>query len=572
MRTTQYLLSTLKETPSDAEVISHQLMLRAGMIRKLASGLYTWLPTGIRVLRKVENIVREEMNNAGAIEISMPVVQPADLWEESGRWEQYGPELLRIKDRHERPFVLGPTHEEVVTDLIRNELSSYKQLPLNLYQIQTKFRDEVRPRFGVMRSREFIMKDAYSFHTTQESLQETYDAMYRAYSQSFSRMGLDFRAVQADTGSIGGSASHEFQVLALSGEDDVIFSSESDYAANIEKAEALAPAGERPQATQAMTQFDTPNAKTIAELVEQHQLPIEKTVKTLFVKATEQSGHTLVALLLRGDHQLNEIKAEKLDIVAEPLEMASEEEIRALLGAGPGSLGPVGLTLPVIADRTVAKTSDFCAGANIDGKHLSGINWGRDLPEPRVEDIRNVVEGDPSPDGKGTLQIKRGIEVGHIFQLGTKYSEAMKAAVQGEDGRNQVMTMGCYGIGITRVVAAAIEQNNDERGIIWPAALAPFEVAILPMNMHKSFRVQQLAEELYNTLRAKGIDVILDDRKERPGVMFADMELIGVPHTIVIGDRNLDNQEIEYKARTASEKQMIKQHDIVDFLAKALNK
>ncbi|MCQ8226648.1 proline--tRNA ligase [Pantoea trifolii] len=572
MRTTQYLLSTLKETPSDAEVISHQLMLRAGMIRKLASGLYTWLPTGIRVLRKVENIVREEMNNAGAIEISMPVVQPADLWEESGRWEQYGPELLRIKDRHERPFVLGPTHEEVVTDLIRNELSSYKQLPINLYQIQTKFRDEVRPRFGVMRSREFIMKDAYSFHTTQESLQETYDAMYRAYSQSFSRMGLDFRAVQADTGSIGGSASHEFQVLALSGEDDVIFSSESDYAANIEKAEAVAPAGERPQATTAMTQFDTPNAKTIAELVEQHQLPIEKTVKTLFVKATEESGHTLVALLLRGDHQLNEIKAENLDIVAEPLEMASEEQIRALLGAGPGSLGPVGLTMPVIADRTVAKISDFCAGANIDGKHLSGINWGRDLPEPRVEDIRNVVEGDPSPDGKGTLQIKRGIEVGHIFQLGTKYSEAMKAAVQGEDGRNQVMTMGCYGIGITRVVAAAIEQNNDERGIIWPAALAPFEVAILPMNMHKSFRVQQLAEELYNTLRAKGIDVILDDRKERPGVMFADMELIGVPHTIVIGDRNLDNEEIEYKARTASEKQMIKQHDIVDFLAKALNK
>jgi prolyl-tRNA synthetase len=572
MRTTQYLLSTLKETPSDAEVISHQLMLRAGMIRKLASGLYTWLPTGIRVLRKVENIVREEMNNAGAIEISMPVVQPADLWEESGRWEQYGPELLRIKDRHERPFVLGPTHEEVVTDLIRNELSSYKQLPLNLYQIQTKFRDEVRPRFGVMRSREFIMKDAYSFHATQESLQETYDAMYRAYSQSFSRMGLDFRAVEADTGSIGGSASHEFQVLALSGEDDVIFSSESDYAANIEKAEALAPAGERPLATQAMTQFDTPNAKTIAELVEQHQLPIEKTVKTLFVKATEESGHALAALLLRGDHQLNEIKAEKIDIVATPLEMASEEEIRALLGAGPGSLGPVGLTLPVIADRTVAKIADFCAGANIDGKHLSGINWGRDLPEPRVEDIRNVVEGDPSPDGKGTLQIKRGIEVGHIFQLGTKYSEAMKAAVQGEDGRNQVMTMGCYGIGITRVVAAAIEQNNDERGIIWPAALAPFEVAILPMNMHKSFRVQELAEELYNTLRAKGIDVILDDRKERPGVMFADMELIGVPHTIVIGDRNLDNQEIEYKARTASEKQMIKQHDIVDFLVKALNK
>lgn len=572
MRTTQYLLSTLKETPSDAEVISHQLMLRAGMIRKLASGLYTWLPTGVRVLRKVENIVREEMNNAGAIEISMPVVQPADLWEESGRWEQYGPELLRIKDRHERPFVLGPTHEEVVTDLIRNELSSYKQLPLNLYQIQTKFRDEVRPRFGVMRSREFIMKDAYSFHISQESLQETYDAMYRAYSQSFSRMGLDFRAVQADTGSIGGSGSHEFQVLAQSGEDDVIFSSESDYAANIEKAEAVAPAGERPAATQAMTQFATPNAKTIAELIEQHQIPVEKTVKTLIVKGTEESGHALVALLVRGDHELNEIKAEHLDIVASPLEMGSEEAIRAAVGAGFGSIGPVGLNMPVIADRTVAKMSDFSAGANIDGQHFAGINWVRDLPEARVEDIRNVVEGDPSPDGKGTLQIKRGIEVGHIFQLGTKYSDAMKAAVQGEEGRNQIMTMGCYGIGITRVVAAAIEQNHDERGIIWPAALAPFEVAILPMNMQKSFRVKELAEELYSQLRAKGIDVILDDRKERPGVMFADMELIGVPHTIVIGDRNLDNEEIEYKARSSSEKQMIKQHDIVEFLAKALNK
>ncbi|WP_294912094.1 proline--tRNA ligase [Tatumella sp. UBA2305] len=566
MRTSQYLLSTLKETPSDAEVISHQLMLRAGMIRKLASGLYTWLPTGIRVLRKVETIVREEMDNAGAIEISMPVVQPADLWQESGRWEQYGPELLRINDRNERPFVLGPTHEEVITDLIRNELSSYKQLPLNLYQIQTKFRDEVRPRFGVMRSREFIMKDAYSFHTSQESLQETYDAMYRAYSQSFSRMGLDFRAVQADTGSIGGNASHEFQVLAKNGEDDVIFSSESDYAANIELAEAVAPAGERPAATQTMTRVDTPNAKTIAQLVEQFDIPVDKTVKTLLVKASEESGHRLVALLVRGDHQLNEVKAEKLPEVAVPLTFATEEELRSELGAGAGSLGPVGLTLPVIADRTVAKMSDFSAGANIDDQHWFGINWGRDLPEAKVADIRNVVEGDISPDGKGVLQIKRGIEVGHIFQLGTKYSEAMKATVQGEDGRNQVLTMGCYGIGITRIVAAAIEQNHDERGIIWPDALAPFQVAILPMNMHKSFRVQQLAEELYQQLSAKGIDVILDDRKERPGVMFADMELIGVPHTIVIGDRNLDNQEIEYKNRRESEKQMIKTSEIVEYL------
>ena len=571
MRTTKYLLSTLKETPSDAEVISHQLMLRAGMIRKLASGLYTWLPTGLRVMKKVEKIVREEMDNAGAVEISMPVVQPADLWEESGRWEQYGPELLRIKDRNERPFVLGPTHEEVITDLIRNELSSYKQLPLNLYQIQTKFRDEVRPRFGVMRSREFVMKDAYSFHTTQASLQETYDAMYQAYSQSFTRMGLDFRAVQADTGSIGGSASHEFQVLAKNGEDDVIFSDTSDYAANIELAEAVAPQGERAEATQAMTQVDTPDAKTIAELVEQFSIPVEKTVKTLMVKAAEESGHALVALLVRGDHQLNEVKAEKLDVVAAPLTFATEDEIRAVVGAGAGSLGPVGLTIPVIADRTVAKMSDFSAGANIDGKHLFGINWVRDLPEARVADIRNVVEGDRSPDGQGVLQIKRGIEVGHIFQLGTKYSEAMKAAVQGEDGRNQTLTMGCYGIGITRVVAAAIEQNHDERGIIWPEALAPFQVAILPMNMHKSFRVQQLAESLYDELRAKGIDVILDDRKERPGVMFADMELIGVPHTIVIGDRNLDNNQIEYKHRRDAEKQMINADEIISYLTSRIS-
>ena len=566
MRTSKYMLSTLKETPSDAEVISHQLMLRAGMIRKLASGLYTWLPTGLRVMKKVEKIVREEMDNAGAVEISMPVVQPADLWEESGRWEQYGPELLRIKDRNERPFVLGPTHEEVITDLIRNELSSYKQLPLNLYQIQTKFRDEVRPRFGVMRSREFVMKDAYSFHTSQASLQETYDAMYQAYSQSFSRMGLDFRAVQADTGSIGGSASHEFQVLAKNGEDDVIFSDSSDYAANIELAEAVAPEGERPAATQEMTQVDTPDAKTIAELVEQFSLPVEKTVKTLLVKATEESGHPLVALLVRGDHQLNEVKAEKLDVVAAPLCFATDEEIRQVIGAGAGSLGPVGLTIPVIADRTVAKMSDFSAGANIDGKHWFGINWGRDLPEARVADIRNVVEGDRSPDGQGILQIKRGIEVGHIFQLGTKYSEALKATVQGEEGRNQTLTMGCYGIGITRVVAAAIEQNHDDRGIIWPDALAPFQVAILPMNMHKSFRVQQLAEALYDQLRAQGIEVILDDRKERPGVMFADMELIGVPHTIVIGDRNLDNGEIEYKHRRDAEKKMIKSDEIVSYL------
>ncbi|CDL82173.1 proline--tRNA ligase [Xenorhabdus szentirmaii] len=566
MRTSQYLLSTLKETPADAEVVSHKLMLRAGMIRKLASGLYNWMPTGVRVLKKVENIVREEMNNAGAIEVSMPVVQPADLWQESGRWEQYGTELLRFVDRGERPFVLGPTHEEVITDLVRNEVTSYKQLPLNLFQIQTKFRDEVRPRFGVMRSREFIMKDAYSFHTTQESLQETYDKMYDAYSKIFTRIGLDFRPVLADTGSIGGSASHEFQVLAESGEDDIVFSTESNYAANIELAEAVMPSQERAAPSEEMRLVDTPNAKTIAELVEQFNLPIKKTVKTLMVHAAEESGHKLVALLVRGDHELNEIKAEKLPLVASPLTFATEEEIRAIVKAGPGSLGPVNLPVPVIIDRSVSVMSDFGAGANIDDKHYFGINWERDLPLPEVADIRNVVEGDASPDGKGTLLIKRGIEVGHIFQLGTKYSDALKATVQNEEGHNQVLSMGCYGIGVTRIVAAAIEQNHDDRGIIWPDAIAPFQVAILPMNMHKSYRVKEAAEKLYADLRASGIDVIFDDRKERPGVMFADMELIGVPHTLVIGDRNLDNDEIEYKSRRNGEKQMLKLNTIVEYL------
>ncbi|EPW8574139.1 proline--tRNA ligase [Morganella morganii] len=566
MRTTQYLLSTLKETPADAEVVSHQLMLRAGMIRKLASGLYNWMPTGVRVLRKVEKIVREEMENAGSLEISMPVVQPADLWLESGRWEQYGPELLRITDRGDRQFVLGPTHEEVVTDIIRNEVTSYKQLPLNVFQIQTKFRDEVRPRFGVMRSREFIMKDAYSFHLTQDSLQETYDTMYQAYSKIFNRIGLDFRAVMADTGSIGGSASHEFQVLAQSGEDDVIFSSESDYAANIELAEAVCNITERPAPQKAMELVDTPNAKTIAELVEQFNLPVEKTVKTLIVHGSKESGHKLVALLVRGDHELNEVKAEKHPLVAAPLEFATEEEIRAALNAGPGSLGPVNLPLPVVADRTVAMMSDFGAGANIDGKHYFGINWERDAALPEVADIRNVVAGDPSPDGKGTLMIKRGIEVGHIFQLGKKYSEALKATVQNEAGHNEVVFMGCYGIGVTRIVAAAIEQNFDDRGIIWPDAIAPFQVALLPMNMHKSYRVKEVAEKLYADLTAQGIEVIFDDRKERPGVMFADMELMGIPHTIVIGDRNLDSGVVEYKYRRSEDKSLIALDDIVSVL------
>lgn len=570
MRTSHYLLSTLKETPADAEIVSHQLMLRAGMIRKLASGLYDWMPTGVRVLRKIEKIVREEMDNAGSLEISMPVVQPADLWQESGRWEQYGPELLRFTDRGERPFVLGPTHEEVVTDIVRNEITSYKQLPLNLYQIQTKFRDEVRPRFGVMRSREFIMKDAYSFHISQESLQETYDRMHQAYSNIFTRIGLDFRPVLADTGSIGGSASHEFQVLADSGEDDIVFSTASDYAANIELAEAVMPATPRSPATEELRLVDTPNAKTIAELVEQFNLPIEKTVKTLIVHATEESGHKLVALLVRGDHELNEIKAEKCSIVASPLVFATEEEIRQAVNAGPGSLGPINLPLPIIIDRAVSVMSDFGAGANIDGKHYFGINWERDLPLAEMADIRNVVEGDPSPDGKGTLLIKRGIEVGHIFQLGKKYSEALKATVQNEEGHNQVVTMGCYGIGITRIVAAAIEQNHDARGIIWPDAIAPFQVAILPMNMHRSYRVKEVAEKLYADLRAQGIDVLFDDRKERPGVMFADMELIGVPHTIVIGDRNLDNEQVEYKARRSDDKSLVNVNDVVAFIKEQL--
>lgn len=549
MRTSRYLLATQKETPADAEVISHQLMLRAGMIRKLASGLYTWLPTGLRVLKKVEQVVREEMNRAGAIEILMPVVQPADLWEESGRWDEYGPELLRIKDRHHRDFVLGPTHEEVVTELVRKEISSYKQLPLNLYQIQTKFRDEVRPRFGVMRGREFTMKDAYSFHLSQESLSETYQTMFDAYCRIFERLGLDYRPVLADTGSIGGNLSHEFHVLATSGEDDIVFSSGSDYAANIEKAEALAPQGERAEPAVELELVDTPAAKTIAELVEQFELPIEKTVKTLIVKAAEGEDSAYVALLVRGDHELNEIKAEKLPQVAAPLTFATDEEIREAVGAGTGSLGPINLLLPCIVDHAVAHCSDFAAGANIDGKHYFGINWERDLPLPDVADIRNVVEGDPSPDGKGTLSIKRGIEVGHIFQLGDKYSQAMKAGVLTEQGKHQVLSMGCYGIGVSRIVAAAIEQNHDGRGVIWPDALAPFQLAIIPMNMHKSHRVKEVAEQLYSDLQDAGIDVLFDDRKERPGVMFADMELLGIPHSIVIGERGLDNQIVEYKNR-----------------------
>lgn len=565
MRVSKYLLSTQKETPANAEVISHQLMLRAGMIRRNASGLYSYLPTGLRVLRKVEAIVREEMNKAGAIEILMPMVQPADLWVETGRWDKFGPELLRFKDRHNRDFVLGPTHEEVITDLIRKEVSSYKQLPLNLYQIQTKFRDEVRPRFGVMRSREFLMKDAYSFHLDVDTMNETYEAMYQAYSNILSRMGLAFRPVLADTGSIGGSMSHEFHVLAQSGEDLIAYSTGSDYAANIEKAESPMPTEARGAATEELRLVDTPNAKTIAELVEQFGLDITKTVKTLIVKgATEEAP--LVALIVRGDHELNEIKADKLDLVASPLEFAPEALIRDAIGAGPGSLGPVGLNMPIIIDHSVSVMSDFAAGANQDDKHYFGINWERDLPLAQAADIRNVVEGEPTPDGLGSYAMARGIEVGHIFQLGTNYSKSMNATVLDENGKSQVLLMGCYGVGVSRIVAAAIEQNFDDRGIVWPEAIAPFSVGILPMNMHKSHRVTDIAEQLYKDLSAAGIDVLLDDRKERPGVMFADMELIGIPHTVVIGDRNIDAGVFEYKNRRTGEKQDVPFDQIVDFL------
>ena len=571
MRVSKFLLATLKESPSDAEVISHKLMLRAGMVRKLASGLYTWLPLGLRVLRKVENIIREELNKVGAQELLMPATQPSELWKESGRWDKYGPELLRMKDRHGREFCFGPTHEEVITDMVRNEIRSYKQLPANFYQIQTKFRDEVRPRFGIMRSREFLMKDAYSFHIDDTSLNDTYQEMHETYCKIFDRIGLDYRPVQADTGSIGGNASHEFHVLANSGEDDIAFSSDSDYAANIELAEAVVATTERSPATQEMELVDTPKAKTINELVEQFNLKVENTVKTLIVHADEDNENTLVALLVRGDHELNEIKAEKLDGVASPLCFASDEEIKDLIGAGPGSLGPVNLKIPFFVDRSVAVMSDFSAGANIDDKHYFGINWERDLPLGEVVDIRNVVEGDLSPDGKGTLSIKRGIEVGHIFQLGKTYSEKLKATVLDEQGKATVMTMGCYGIGVSRVVASAIEQNHDDKGIIWPESIAPFQVVIIPMNMHKSDTLKPVAEKLYNDLLDENIDVLFDDRKGRAGIMFADMELIGIPHRIVIGDRGLEKGLVEYKGRRDADSTDIALKDIVQFLKDKLN-
>ena len=571
MRASRFLFATLRETPNDAEVISHQLMLRAGMIRKLASGLYTWLPMGVRVLNKVEAIVREEMNRAGSLEVLMPVTQPASLWQESGRFVQYGPELLRFKDRHSNDFVLGPTHEEVITDLARSELKSYKQLPANFYQVQTKFLDEIRPRFGVMRSREFIMKDAYSFHVDQASLQETYDNMYDAYCKIFSRLGLNFRPVQADTGSIGGSGSHEFHVLASSGEDDIAFSTESDYAANVEMAEALL-TGERAAPAQALQIVDTPNQKTIADVSAFLGTDPAHSVKALLVQGVAEEGKTapVVALFLRGDHELNEIKAEKHPLIASPLAFASEAQL-AELGLTAGFCGPQGLAekgITIIADRAASVLSDFVAGANEADKHATGVNWERDAQFTEVYDLRNVVEGDPSPDGKGTLQIKRGIEVGHIFQLGQKYSEALGCKVLGEDGKPLVVTMGCYGIGVTRVVASAIEQNFDDKGIIWPAAIAPFEVAIVPMNAHKSPRTLEAAEALYAELAAAGYDVLLDDRNERPGVKFSDLELTGIPHRIVIGEKGLDAGTFEYKGRRDAESVNISKEELLAKIAK----
>ncbi len=562
MRTTQLLLPTLKEDPVDTVVISHKLMLRAGMIRQLASGLYTWLPLGLRVLRKVERIVREEMNKAGAQEILMSGVQPAELWQESGRWSQFGPELLRLKDRHERDFCLGPTHEEVVTDVVRREVNSYKQLPLNLYQIQTKFRDEVRPRFGVMRSREFIMKDAYSFDLTVDGMKASYQAMYDAYCRAFDRFGLNYRAVMADSGAIGGSGSQEFHVLADSGEDDIVFSTGSDLAANIEKAECIAE-GERAAPTETLRRVETPTQKTIEALVADFDLPIEKTVKTLIVKASEAIDADFVALIIRGDHTLNEIKAENHPSVASPLTFATEAEVKAVMGAGPGSLGPIDCPIPVIGDRQVSICSDFGAGANEDGWHYFGINWGRDCPEPEWADLRNAVEGDQAPDGSGTYQIRRGIEVGHVFQLGQKYSEAMGATVLDENGKQATLYMGCYGIGITRIVAAAIEQRHDDRGICWPKSLAPFDVCIVPIGGNKNPEVDRQAETIKEALEAAGHEVLLDDRNLGPGVRFADMDLIGIPVRIVISDKTLKDNEAELKIRTESEAERVALAELV---------
>ena len=564
MHVSRLFLATLKEAPSEAELVSHRLMLRAGLIRRLASGLYSWMPLGLRVVRKIEAIIRREMNAAGSIELLMPVVQPAELWEESGRWEQYGPELLRLKDRHQRDFCLGPTHEEVISDLVRREIKSYRQLPLNLYQIQTKFRDEIRPRFGVMRAREFVMKDAYSFHADKASLDRTYRDMYDAYARIFTALGLRFRAVAADTGSIGGTGSHEFHVLADSGEDAIAYSTDSEYAANVELAEALAPVAPRPAPAKLMTKVPTPGRTTCESVCELLALPLEQSMKSIMVSASNK----LYMLLLRGDHTLNEIKAAKLPGL-ERFRFATEEEVRAATGCKPGFIGPVGLKpdIPVIADRSAAVVADFVCGANEADYHLTGVNFGRDLPEPAVvADIRNVVAGDPSPDGKGKLAICRGVEVGHIFQLRKKYADAMNVGFLGEDGKIQTVEMGCYGIGVTRIVAAAIEQNHDGRGIVFPSAIAPFQVAIVPIGAGKSPDVRACAERLHYELTSAGIEALLDDRDERPGSMFADMDLIGVPHRIVVGERGLRSGEVEYKGRTEDKASQVPLANLMEFM------
>ena len=562
MRFSQFALTTLKEVPAEAEIISHQLMLRAGLIRRLASGLFTWMPLGLRVLRKVEKVVREEMDRAGALELLMPAVQPAELWQESGRWDQYGPLLLRMHDRHEREFCFGPTHEEVITDIARRELRSYKQLPVNYYQVQTKFRDEIRPRFGVMRSREFIMKDAYSFDIDREGMRESYDRMHAAYTAIFERLGLRFRVVDADSGEIGGSRSQEFHVLADSGEDAIAYCDEDGYASNVETAATLPSDDERPAPTREFEKIPTPDIRTIEELCSLLGVRPDQTLKTLIVEGT----HGPVALVLRGDHELNAVKAQKLDGVASPLTMAGAGAIRQAAGAEPGSLGPVGLDLRVYFDHAVAKLADFACGANEDGFHYTGVNFGRDLPEPETVDLRNVVEGDPTPGGKGTLSIARGIEVGHIFQLGSKYSEAMTATVQAPDGTNQVMEMGCYGIGITRIVGAAIEQNHDDDGIIWPGPLAPFDVVLVPINLHRSDEVREAADSLYTELTEAGFEVLLDDRDARPGVKFADAELIGTPHRVVIGDRGLSKGLLEYRHRRDAESRDLKREEVLELI------
>lgn len=565
MRTSQFLLVTQKETPADAELTSHKLMLRSGMITKLASGIYTWLPLGLRVLKRVENVVREEMNAIGASELLMPAIQPAELWQESGRWEEYGPDMLRIQDRHERDFCFGPTHEEVITDIARNKIRSYKQLPLVFFQIQTKFRDEIRPRFGVMRAREFMMKDAYSFHLDSESLEKTYEQMFKAYSTIFTRLGLDFRPVLADTGAIGGNLSHEFQVLAKSGEDLLAFSDGSDYAANVERAEALAPEVENNPSTETMSLIDTQQHYTVENVCKFLDIPPQRLVKTLLVQGTEDE---IVALALRGDHELNLIKAEKHPKVANPLTFVNDATIQRVLGCKPGCIGPVGIDIPLIVDRDAAALNDFACGANKEDQHYTHVQWERDLPRPEVADLRNVVVGDKSPDGKGQLQLTRGIEVGHIFQLGDKYSQAMNANVCDETGKARPMLMGCYGIGVSRIVAAAIEQNHDDQGIVWPTPLAPFQIALIPINLHKSYRLREACEKIYNELRDAGFDVLYDDRQERPGVLFADCDLIGLPHRLVLGEKGLDANTIEYKARKSADTEELSLNDYLSELKK----